>query len=659
MLPATSLFIGIDTGGTFTDGVLLDSSNRTVVQSVKVLTTHRDLTICIENVLEKLTQGLTDPIILVSLSTTLATNAIVEGKRKPVALFLLGYDQELVYKYNFQSQFGTPDYFFINGKHGLDGKELIPLNKNEVVAAVNSIKEKVEAYAISSYAGFRNSSHEEQAGNIISTLTDAPTVLANHLSNEFDSIRRATTASLNASLLSNTQEFINAVMVKLNKLNIACPVMILRGDGSIVKAEYARRRPVEIIHSGPATSAIGGQFLSDTETALVIDIGGTTTDIALVEGRNVAVEKNAAVVGTFRTCVSTIKVRSFGMGGDSLIRIDGLKNLSVGPERVIPFCRMSLTYPSIKQDIQEYLASKKGITNNYRLEFWALCREPRHLFKDDRTNKLLKILESGPGFLPDLLKKVGAVSPVQVDEYELLNEGIIERAGLTPTDLFHAVGEIALWDSEISTYVLETFANNMEMQKDQLIFWVRSFITRSIVAEIIEYLSGKSLSKSSLIHENNGFDRWLFDEHFDHTHPYLGGEFFLKVPIVGIGAPAKSFLPPVADTLGTRLIIPDHFEVANAVGTVVGNIIIHQDGDVIPIIEGINVKGYYARGPNMQQEFSDYEKALDFSKEYLIKLVTTEANQAGAVSPYVKVESQEILGGMITRLSAMAVGRPV
>lgn len=659
MPSTTSYLLGIDTGGTFTDGILLDSNSRKVIKSVKVITTHSDLTLCIEETLEKLTQGIKNPICLVSLSTTLATNAIVEGKRKPVGLLLIGYDQELVYKYDFQRQFGTPDFYFISGRHNLDGKELIPLNKDEVRDAVNGIKDKVETFAVSSYAGFRNTSHEEQANEIISSLTDAPVVLANHLSNEFDSIRRATTASLNASLLSNTQEFLNAILSKLNKFKIFCPVMILRGDGSIVKAEYARKRPVEIIHSGPATSAIGGQFLSNLENALVIDIGGTTTDIAFVENRKVAVDKNAAVVGSFRTCVSTIRVRSFGLGGDSLIRFDGSGDITIGPERVVPLCRLSQAYPKIKEELKAWFNLKKGTPNNFRLEYWSLCREPHHPFKDSRTNKLLKILESGPGFLPNLLRQVGAVSPVQVDEYELLNQGIIERAGITPTDLLHATGEFIQWDAEIANYVLETYANNLELSKSEFINLIRSKMTRSLVAEVIEYLSGKRFSKGLTNTENGSFDSWLFNAHFDQTHPALSCQFSLKVPIVGIGAPVKSFLPAVAQALGTQLIIPDHYEVANAVGTVVGNIMVRQEGDVIPIVDGINITGYFARGPNLQQKFSDYQEALDFCRKYLANLVTEDAIKAGAVDPVVDVESKEILGGMITRLSALAVGRPV
>ena len=110
---SSSYYLGIDTGGTFTDGVLFDPQIGQVVKTTKELTTHHDLKICIARVLEHLTDEDPGKISLVSLSTTLATNAIAEGKRKPVALLLLGYDPDLVHKFNFHQQFGTNNYFFI------------------------------------------------------------------------------------------------------------------------------------------------------------------------------------------------------------------------------------------------------------------------------------------------------------------------------------------------------------------------------------------------------------------------------------------------------------------------------------------------------------------------------------------------------------------
>jgi len=655
----SGLFLGIDTGGTFTDGVLLDPATRVVIRTAKVLTTHSDLRICISGILEKLTLDDPSAIALVSLSTTLATNAIAEGKRRPVALLLLGYDPELVFKFNFQHQFGTPHYFFLQGKHGLDGIEQSPLDETEIIKTVNAVKGKVEAFAISSYAGSRNAAHEERVGEIVASLTDVPIVEAHHLSSELDSIRRATTASLNASLLSNTQEFLSAVQGMLDKLNIHCPVMMVRGDGSIVKAEYARKRPVEIIHSGPATSAIGGQFLSDVDTALVIDIGGTTTDIALVENGKVQIEANAATVGPYRTCVKTIKVRSFGLGGDSLIRFDRSQNITVGPERVLPFSHLCAEYPDTKCELIEWISKKNEIVYFDRLEYWVLRREPVHPFKDTRTQKVIQLLKEGPWLLPKLLKHVGAVSPVQVNVEELVNQEVIERAGLTPTDLLHSTGEFCPWDTEIACLIIETIAKNWGISDEAFIQKVRDIMTQRIAAEVVQFLSGKILSEPAMYStRSDDLDRWLFEESLKPADKHLGSHIFLKDPLVGIGAPANAFLPAVARALGTQIILPKHYEVANAVGTVVGNIMIRQEGEVSPIVEGAAITGYFARAANLQQKFENFEEALDFTRKQLVELVTAEAMSAGASVPHVECIEKEVLPEMMMNLSAWAVGRP-
>ena len=123
------LYLGIDTGGTFTDGVLLDPQHNTIVKTAKVLTTHYDLRECISHILAAILPPDPKQIALVALSTTLATNAIAEGKRQPTALFLLGYDADLVYKFGFQQEFATRDFFFIQGRHNLEGIELEELDE--------------------------------------------------------------------------------------------------------------------------------------------------------------------------------------------------------------------------------------------------------------------------------------------------------------------------------------------------------------------------------------------------------------------------------------------------------------------------------------------------------------------------------------------------
>jgi N-methylhydantoinase A/oxoprolinase/acetone carboxylase beta subunit len=659
MITHSELFLGIDTGGTFTDGVLLDSATRKVVKTAKVLTTHFDLSICVAEILEKLTPDDPAAITLVSLSTTLATNAIAEGKRKPVALLLLGYDPDLVHHYQFQHQFGTPHYYFIQGKYGLDGMEQIPLDEVGLANTVEEIDGKVEAFAIASYSGSRNVTHEERAGAIVASLTGADIVEAHHLSSELDSIRRATTASLNASLLSNTQEFLSAVQRILEKRKITCPVMMVRGDGSIVKAEYARKRPVEIIHSGPATSAIGGQFLSGADTALVIDMGGTTTDIALVENGKVQIEANAATVGPYRTCVKTIKVRSFGLGGDSLIRFDRSQHITIGPERVLPFSHLCAEYPNSKRELIAWMREKGEINYYDRLEYWVLRREPVRPFKDPRTQKAIQLLKEGPWLLPKLLKQVGAVSPIQINVDDLVNQEVIERAGLTPTDLLHVTGEFTAWDAEIARLIIETIAKSWGISSEAFIERARDIMTNRIAAEVIQFLSGKTLSDPAIFDKNKSdLARWLFEESLKPADSHLGSSIVLKDLLVGIGAPAKAFLPQVAAALGTQILLPDHYDVANAVGTVVGNIIIRQAGEVSPIVDGTVVTGYFVRAANHQKKYESFEEALSCARQQLVDMVTAEAINAGAKEPVIACVEDEIFPGMMVHLSAWAVGKP-
>ncbi len=655
-LPA-SLYLGIDTGGTFTDGVLLDPQTRQVVRSRKVLTTHHDLKICISQILDDLIPGVPAAIKLVSLSTTLATNAIAEGKRRPVALMLLGYDPDLVAKFNFHRQFGTPRYFFIGGRHNLDGVEEIPLDEAGLARAANQWKTEVDAFAIASYAGPANAQHEERSAEIVSGLTSLPVIQAHHLSSELDSIRRATTASLNASLLANVQEFITAVEEMLVQKGVRCPVMMMRGDASIVRAGYARKRPVEIIHSGPATSALGGQFLAGAKAALVVDMGGTTTDLIVVDRGEIKALQNAATIGQYRTCVRTVHARSFGLGGDSQISFDLNRTLKIGPERVLPLAHLCHDYPEVRAELAGWLNSKGQLRYSDEIEYWIFRREPNHPIANPQTRKALELLRSGPQRMRQLVKEVGAKSPVLIDQEELISQGIIERAGLTPTDLMHVTGDFTPWNAEIAGLAAAAAASIWGESALAFARRVRAEMTRRIAGEIIQYLSHKSLSDEALSFRSHDLDRWLFEENLSGGDPYLGCKLFLKVPMIGIGAPARVFLPDVARALGTEFILPQYYEVANAIGAVVGNVIIRKTASVFPRTEGSSVTGYFARVADRQECFDDYPQAMEFAREALEGQIASEVREAGANPETVEYEVSEFAPGM-AHLEARSICLP-
>ena len=114
----------------------------------------------------------------------------------------------------------------------------------------------------------------------------------------------------------------------------------------------------------------------------------------------------------------------------------------------------------------------------------------------------------------------------------------------------------------------------------------------------------------------------------------------------------------MAIALGTEIILPEHFEVANAVGTVVGSVIVQQKGEVSPITSGTVITGYFGRAGSQQAKFNNYEDALAFARQTLARLVVEEAQSAGADAPQVECEEVELIPGMMMQLSAYAVGKP-
>ena len=650
-------YLGIDTGGTFTDGVLLDPARQTVVKTAKILTTHQDLKICISQVLDCLLPPDPASIQLVSLSTTLATNAIVEGKSRPVGLFLLGYDPELVYQYGFHRQFGTDRFTFITG--GVDGQAReFPLDEPALQAQVQALLGQVEAFAVSSYTGTRNAGYESRAAELIAELTQLPVVLGHHLSNGLDSIRRATTASLNAALLSTAYDFLNTVQRMLVERAVHCPLIVVRGDGSLVSADFAAHRPVEIIHSGPATSAIGGLYLAGLDSALVIDVGGTTTDLALLKNGRPILEGGESTVGGYRTSVRTIRACSFGLGGDSQIHFDPRGCVTVGPGRVIPLSYLAATYPEVRADLEAWLDSAPAVFYSDKLEYWLLRRPPLKPFSDPRTNRVLELLAAGPRRMAWLLKQAGARTPVQVDAGLLARQDIIARAGLTPTDLLHVTGEYTPWDAELPRRVVQVVARMWGVSVDEMVASIRRQMTRTITAEIVHFLSGHPVPETSLAYTGGSLASWLFDESLAPGDPFLGCQINLKIPLVGIGAPARAFLPPVAEALGTEILFPEHYQVANAVGTVVGNVLVQKEAEVQPVLNGSVRCGYLARAGSVEQTFGKLEEALAFARQTVSEQAQAEARAAGAASSSLELSEQAILGE-IYKFTASAVGKPV
>jgi len=658
-----SLVLGIDTGGTYTDGVLLEYHSRQVLATHKSLTTKRDFAIGIERVIEGIHIEHPAEIKMVSVSTTLATNAIAEGKGKRVALLLIGYDPDLITSFKMETRFPTPNYYYFAGGHTLYGQEQEPLDLAAILAKVNQIKNDVDAIAVSSYFSPLNPEHENRAYKAISSICDLPVVLGHQLSTKLGSVERATTAALNASLLAVLQDFIIAVRRAMENRHIDAPLMVVRGDGTLMSDEFAARTPVETIHSGPAASAIGGRFISNLDHALILDVGGTTTDLALIEDGQVTVSEEGAAVGGYKTSVRAADLLSIGLGGDSHITLKRDKSIRLGPERVTPLAYLSHQYPQVGKQLKALARRSWGQATPDHLEYWFLLREPQPgLLKTPQERDLVEFLRQGPQLLSAIIEHLGVLHAAQIGAKELLRQEIIAKSGLTPTDLMHIEGSYVLWDAEASALALQVFSHYQFREPDEVRQQVWQQATEMIVQTVITFLSGKSLPSDERAPDVEAdIGRWFFYNSLYQTHPHLETHFRLRLPIIGIGAPASLFLQAVGQVLHTDLILPQNHQVANAVGAIAGTVMVTEEVLVYPRFSssGLEVLGYYVQTSEERRDFE--EEALSHALAYAHELARERAHGAalrsGADAPQVVVE--QLTEGLDTyRIRAKAMGNP-
>lgn len=655
----SALVLGIDTGGTYTDGVLLEYYSRRVLAAHKSLTTRHDYSLGIERVIENI--HIDDPasIKMVSISTTLATNAIAEGKGKRVALALIGYDPELVTSFKLDAQFATPNYRYFAGGHDLYGMEKEPLDLPAILAWVREVKGRVDALAVSSYFSPLNPEHELRAYDAIARTCDLPVVLGHQLSTKLGSVERATTAALNASLLAVLQDFIIAVRQAMERRNITAPLMVVRGDGTLMSDEFAARTPVETIHSGPAASAIGARFLSREEHALVVDVGGTTTDFALVQDGRVEITEEGASVSGYKTAVKAARLLSIGIGGDSHITTNRDHQLLIGPSRVVPLSCLAAEYEAVLPRLKALARRVWAESNPDWLEYWFLLREPHpesDLLDRPRSRQLVDLLRGGPLPAPEVLEKLKLLHVSQLGAEELLRQEIVGRAGLTPTDLLHVEGRYTPWSLETAELALTVFSKYLHADPAEVSEAVWRQVAELITRSIVNFVSHQEVPNANPARD---IGAWFFTNSLYDTHPHIETRIRLREPIIGIGAPAAEFLDAVAAHLHTDLLLPEHYEVANAVGAIAGSVVVTEEMLVYPRLsqQGLDVIGYYVQSGESRDEFDDLGAALHCAQQRGHDRALSAALRSGAENPQVQIE--QLADGIDTyRIRVQAMGNP-
>ncbi|MCX8127745.1 MAG: hydantoinase/oxoprolinase family protein [Synergistetes bacterium] len=321
-----SLILGLDVGGTHVDAVVLEGKR--VIDKVKIPIESDDLFEPIWTALLKLIKDKKDSISQINLSTTVATNAIAQDKLEPVGMIIEsgpGVDlSHLTVK---------GGVFFISGYIDHRGVEIKPFNTNEIFLAKNLFKSKgINLCGVVTKFSVRNPSHEIKIWELLKNDFEFIS-LGHKLSGKLNFPRRINTTYLNSATYPSFKRFYKGIIEALEKEKIKTQVNILKADGGTVELETAKDYPVYTILSGPAASILGALALGvPKEDGIIIDIGGTTTDIAFVIQGIPMLEPFGIKIGDYNTLVRALYSFSIGLGGDSAIKIIKGK-LKIGPER--------------------------------------------------------------------------------------------------------------------------------------------------------------------------------------------------------------------------------------------------------------------------------------------------------------------------------------
>ncbi|MFN6057802.1 MAG: hydantoinase/oxoprolinase N-terminal domain-containing protein [Paracoccaceae bacterium] len=661
-----AIFLGVDTGGTYTDAVILDEAANAVLGKAKALTSRHDLAVGIGEAVDAALAAAgvkASDVALVSLSTTLATNALVEGQGARVALVFIGFDDADLGRSGLTEALKGDPVVKLPGGHTHAGTEVAALNLAALEAQVRALGEEVSGFAIAAQFATRNPAHEIAARDLIRRVTGRPVTCSHELSANLNGPKRALTAVLNARLIGMIDRLVAACERHLHAVGIEAPLMVVRGDGALISAAMVRERPIETILSGPAASIVGARWLTGASDALVSDIGGTTTDVALLRGGLPEIDPQGARVGGFRTMVEAVAMRTTGLGGDSEVHLltEGLKGgLRLGPRRLMPVSLLAVDHgPMVHAALDRWLSSEAVGEMDGR--FVA----PMSGQRGGLNARDLAVLDRITAPMP---MAAALTSRLEVAALErLVARGLVMISGVTPSDASHVLGRLDAWDGAAAEKALRLIAKRRTGAGERFATGPQIF-AQAVVDQLTQQTVDCLLEAA--FGEDNAFAGETPEVLARHalTKTGLGPHrgvveisVRLGVPVIGLGASAPSYYGAVGDRLHCPMILPEHAGVANAIGAVAGQVSQRVTGTVSSPAEG----RFVAHLSDGLQVFSTAAAALAALEAALVSDASQRAREAGAVDLRVTVDREvkevEIEGRTMfieARVTATASGRP-
>ena len=647
--------IGVDTGGTCTDAVAVDLISMKVLAKGKTFTTREDLSIGIGKALDMLPGELIKQAVIVSLSTTLATNACIEGKGCRAKLVGFGLHDEYARRMHAPENYNlTPDrVLWVDTNGSADGLRIDEPDWEALFRDYGEwMKDSDALCAAEIWSDDTGATNEKKFKALAKERIGRKCIISSELSGGVNVFARGATALLNARLFPIVEEFVQAAEKDFRERGCKAPVMVVRSDGTLMSTELTLSRPVETILCGPAASVLAGKHFTNTPDYMIVDMGGTSTDVSVVSGGKPVMAKDGIRIGEWSTTVRGIKVSPFNLGGDSAVRLVNWEP-QLFPRRVRSICSAALQWPRIKTELERLLDRE-----HYNLfplhEFFYLVKEPEDISRyTAKEQKLIKACRKGPIIL-ERLEELAGIDIYGLDPDRVESEGIIMRCGLTPTDFMHIKGDYLEYDREASLlaarYMLKAMGRP-DTEEEAL----------ALADEVYDLVEGKMYESLMKICLQRKYEKELkegTDSQVDflikrawaerNTRSSEGGApsllahaFSTDYTLIGIGAPTHLFIPEVARAMGTKCIVPEHSEVANAIGALKADLNATVEVHITERFSNdLGTFFYIVHAPGGSIRFDTREEAIQEGKKAAEAEAVKEARARGAEGE-IKVRSWE------------------
>ncbi len=554
-----SLILGIDTGGTFTDMVIWDSAKKRVLQKAKAFTTADDLSMGIQECMDSLDLAACGELSAVHLSTTLMVNAVLEDRPSGIGILLIGAHLSKKLPVAAKHELTRYRYHAGQGRFSVDHAA-----SQHMIQLFHETCPKVLVCA----CGANHRELEQAAAVYLKGLLQSEIICCSDIAASPGLYQRALKAAATIEARPIIAKWTASITHLLRRHGLKAPIRILTNTGSLISPDQAIDDPLSTIMSGPAASFMGSRCLTKEKDYLLLDMGGTSLDVTKVMDRNTRFCEADTPVGNYAFCVKTLDLQCFGTGGDSLIKLNSMGEIVVGPEKVMPLCVLGDKYPNLAGELDTYrLPEDYDLCTAAETDCFFLKRNSSNAMLPKDERKIIESLRESAHSLFFLANHFGVDADcLHLDR--LVETGYVGRASLTPTDLLHAEGSFKRWNPVISRVGISLLAARKGREPDAFIQEVKGFITNQLAFFCMQSIAG--FEEESFRFSDSPATMYLIEKYLCDRQESITSDFSIQKPILGLGAPAKAWLPQVAEKLHAHLLLPEDGDVACAIGAAAG-----------------------------------------------------------------------------------------